>query len=204
MNTVELFSGTESFSKIAKDLGHTTFTSDLFFPNSNLPKNILEITKKDLPKDIDILWASPPCTAFSVASIGSSWYHNKHPKRVASALGMAYVLKTLELIKETNPTYWFIENPRGVLRKMEFMQEFHRKTITYCQYGDTRMKPTDIWTNFVKWKPRPMCKNGDSCHVSAPRGSRTGTQGLKGNMERSVIPPALFEEIFEQLKSSDK
>ena len=200
MKTIELFSGTESFSKVARKLGYETFTSDLFYPDSDLSKDILQITKKDLPKNISILWASPPCTAFSVASIGKSWYHNKHPKRVASALGMAYVLKTLELIKEINPTYWFIENPRGVLRKMEFMQELHRKTITYCQYGDNRMKPTDIWTNFVEWKPRPMCKNGSPCHVAAPRGSRTGTQGLKGNIERSIIPPALFEEIFKQLK----
>jgi len=210
MKTIELFSGTESFSKVARKLGYETFTSDLFYPDSDLSKDILQITKKDLPKNISILWASPPCTSFSVASIGASWCGNYHPKRVETALGMAYVLKTIQLIKELKPKYWFIENPRGVLRKMGFMQEeellkklgqkVERKGITYCQYGDNRMKPTDVWTNFVKWKPKPMCHNGDSCHVSAPRGSRTGTQGLKGNIERSIIPPALFEEIFKQLK----
>jgi len=86
---------------------------------------------------------------------------------------------------------------KNVLKKLG--QKVERKGITYCQYGDNRMKPTDVWTNFVKWKPKPMCHNGDSCHVSAPRGSKTGTQGLKGNMERSIIPPALFEEIFKQI-----
>lgn len=30
-----------------------------------------------------------------------------------------------------------------------------------------------------------------------PRGSRTGTQGLKGSKERSVIPPALCEYIVD-------
>jgi len=201
MKTIELFCGTKSFSKVAEQLGHETFTTDIeekFKPD--LCKSILDIKAKDFPKDIDILWASPPCTSFSVASIGSSWCGFYHPKRVETALGMAYVLKTIKLIKELKPKYWFIENPRGVLRKMAFIEDLHRKTITYCQYGDNRMKPTDIWTNFVKWKPKPMCHNGDSCHVSAPRGSRTGTQGLKGNMERSIIPPALFEEIFKQLK----
>ena len=137
MNTVELFSGTESFSKVAKKLGYNTFTSDLFYPNSNLPKDILSINKKDLPKEIYVLWASPPCTSFSVASIGSSWCGNYHPKRVETALGMAYVLKTIKLIQETKPKYWFIENPRGVLRKMAFMEGLHRKTICYCRYGDT-------------------------------------------------------------------
>lgn len=42
---------------------------------------------------------------------------------------------------------------------------------------------------------KPMCKNGDLCHVSAPRGSRTGTQGLKSSKERSVIPKQLCEHI---------
>jgi len=161
MNTVELFSGTQSFSKVARSLRHNTFTVELddYF-EANLHKNILDVTKKDLPKDVDVLWASPPCTSFSVASIGSSWIGNYHPKRVETALGMAYVLQTIKLIKDLNPKYWFIENPRGVLRKMGFMEEFYRKTITYCQYGDTRMKPTDIWTNFKEWQTKPMCKNG--------------------------------------------
>lgn len=202
MITVELFCGTKSFSNVASFLGHNTFAVDnnsYFHPD--VCKDILDVQVKDLPR-ADVLWASPPCTSFSVASIGKSWYVNGQPKRLESALGMAYVLKTLKLIDELKPKYWFIENPRGKLRTMEFMKPFHRKTVTYCQYGDTRMKPTDIWTNFVEWKPKPMCKNGDSCHVAAPRGSRTGTQGLKGNMERSVIPPELFYEIFEQLEQS--
>ena len=76
------------------------------------------------------------------------------------------------------------------------MQRFKRQGVTYCQYGDDRMKPTDIWTNSDTWIPRPMCKNGDSCHISAPRGSRTGTQGLANAYERSKIPEQLCLEIL--------
>ena len=197
MKILELFCGTKSFSNEAEKMGHKSYTFDnneKFKPD--VCCDILDIKKTWIPKNIDVLWASPPCTSFSVASIGSSWCGNYHPKRVQTALGMAYVLKTLEIIKEIKPKYWFIENPRGVLRKMGFMEGLHRNTVTYCQYGDTRMKPTDIWTNCLEWKPRPMCKNGDSCHVSAPRGSKTGTQGLKGNMERSIVPPELCQEIL--------
>ena len=203
MITLELFSGTESFSKVARELNHFTYTIDNEEKfNPDLCKDILNINiKKELGNvNYDIIWASPPCTSFSVASIGSSWCGNYHPKRVETALGMAYVLQTLKIIEELKPKYWFIENPRGVLRKMAFMEGLHRKTITYCRYGDTRMKPTDIWTNFEAWKPREMCHNGNKDHISAPRGSKTGTQGLKGNMERSIIPPALFEEIFKQME----
>ena len=42
-----------------------------------------------------------------------------------------------------------------------------------------------------------MCKNGDPCHIPAPRGSKTGTQGLKGAKERSIIPHKLCEHIVD-------
>ena len=62
------------------------------------------------------------------------------------------------LIKELDPTYYFIENPRGKMRKMDCLQEFPRYTVTYCQYGDIRMKPTDLWTNHPNPKFKPSCK----------------------------------------------
>ena len=52
----------------------------------------------------------------------------------------------LKLIEELQPKYYFIENPRGGMRKMEWMKGLPRYTVTYCEYGDNRMKPTDIWT----------------------------------------------------------
>ena len=64
------------------------------------------------------------------------------------------------------------------------------------------MKPTDIWTNDLGWRPRPMCKNGDSCHVSAPRGSKTGTQGRAGAYERSKVPIELGVEIIRGLETA--
>ena len=80
---------------------------------------------------------------------------------------------------------------------MDFMNGLPRYTITYCQYGDTRMKPTDIWTNHPNPRFKPPCHNGDPCHVSAPRGAITGTQGLKGSMERSRIPGEFCRHIVK-------
>ena len=59
------------------------------------------------------------------------------------------------------------------------------------------MKPTDIWGNHPKVGTRPGCKNGDTCHVAAPRGAKTGTQGLKGAKARAVIPQKFCEYIVE-------
>jgi hypothetical protein len=115
--------------------------------------------------------------------------------------------KTIELIKQSNPQYWFIENPRGVMRKViePYLKGliWKRVTVTYCQYGDKRMKPTDIWTNAIDWYPKKMCKNGDKCHEAAPRGSKTGTQGLKNDYERGKIPLLLCQEIVEIIKPKD-
>ncbi len=202
LNTVEIFSGTKSFSKVMEKHGHSTFTIDNN-PALN-PDKVVDVREIIGVEGYspDILWASPPCTAFSVASIGKHWgggYRVYKPKTPEAELGIQLVIATKRLIKQMEPTWWFIENPRGVLRKMPFMEGMVRHTITYCQYGDDRMKPTDIWTNATWWKPRQACKNGSKCHVSAPRGSRTGTQGIKGARDRGAIPPDLFEEILEQM-----
>ena len=34
--------------------------------------------------------------------------------------------------------------------------------LTYCQYGDQRQKPTDIWTNHPQPNFKPPCKQGAS------------------------------------------
>ena len=166
-------------------------------------------------ESIDCVWASPPCTYFSVASIGHHWNKDHTPKTEQAKLGVKIVQKTLDIISFLQPDYFFIENPRGKLRKLEVVKGIPKTTVCYCKYGEDRMKPTDIWSNFIfeehtllsddnklqGWKPRQMCFNGNkNCHHQpAPRGSQTGTQGIKGNYLRSVVPYELCKEILESL-----
>jgi hypothetical protein len=198
IRTLELFAGTKSFSKVAGALGHYTHTVD---NDASLdPDEVCDIRKWEPISNVDMLWASPPCQGFSVAAIGKNWNHDNTPKTDSARLGVELVQTTLDLIDEIQPTWYFIENPRGKLRKLGLLDHLIQHTVTYCQYGDTRMKPTDIWTNAHWWKPKTPCKNGMSCHVSAPRGSRTGTQGIVGAKDRGTIPEELFIEIFNQHK----
>ena len=153
----------------------------------------------------NLIWASPPCTYFSVASIGKHWNENHTPKSKEAVLGLEILNKTLDIFSWYPKADFFMENPRGKMRKK--IKGIDRTTITYCSYGDKRMKPTDIWSNNIYnpmfnlkgWNPRPMCwNNNKKCnHESAPRGSKTGTQGLKNNFERSKIPKELCKEILK-------
>ena len=206
MNVLELFAGSKSIGKEAEKLGMTVFSSDIEqFGGIDYVADILNFDYKKVPSIPDIIWASPPCTGFSVASIGTHWgggLRAYQPKTETAKLGMELVKKTLEIIKyyqELNPRLiYYIENPRGVLRKLGILDNVPlHHTVTYCQYGDERMKPTDIWTNNANWKPKIVCKNGDKCHIAAPRGSKTGTQGRSGAFERSKIPPELCNEVLE-------
>ena len=205
MKILELFAGSRSVGKVAELLGHEIFSVDIKeFENIDLAIDIEFLTKDLIPFKPDMIWASPPCTTYSIAAI-SHHRDNGKPKTDFAAKSDRLVLNVLKLIKEFNCLY-YIENPRGYLRKMDFMQGIPRTTVWYCKYGDKRAKPTDIWTNNIQnlfntngWKPREICFNGNTkCHhEKAPRGSKTGTQGLKGNYERSKIPQQLCEEIIK-------
>lgn len=203
LNVLELFAGSRSVGKAADKLGMNVFSVDWEkFDGINLSIDIGEMTKDDVPFIPDVVWASPDCKTYSIAACSTHRNNSIEPKTEYAIKCDSVNQHFISLIKEwliINPDMvFFIENPRGMMRKMPWMQEFKRHTVWYCQYGDDRAKPTDIWTNSTTWIPRPQCKNGNpNCHhQKAPRGSKTGTQGRKDNYNRSKIPNELCTEIL--------
>lgn len=206
MKVLELFSGTRSIGKAFEARGHKVFSIDYdrrFLANAHC--DIGGLTAEQVVAWFgkpDVIWASPDCTTFSIAAI--SRHRRKNPQTGNLDPVSDYAKEcdridrhVLDLIGDLSPRLYFIENPRGGMRKMEWMAGLPRYTVTYCQYGDSRMKPTDIWTNHPDPKFKPPCKNGDPCHEAAPRGSSTGTQGISGKVGRAVIPMELCEHIVD-------
>ena len=215
MKILELFAGSRSFSKASEKLGHEVYTTDYkSFDNIDQVCDIRDFDEGKMWEDFglpNVIWASPPCPCYSVASISTHWTggHRAYiPKTKEAEESMKLVDHMTWIINLLNPRYYYIENPRGVLRKLDVMNKSRwldiplRHTVWYCQYGDKRAKPTDIWTNDNNWNPKPVCKNGnpDCHHERAPRGSKTGTQGLANDYERSKVPEELCEEIIKGIK----
>lgn len=211
IKVLELFAGTRSIGRAFEERGHSVFSVewDYHFDDIDLYENVLKVNPEDILALFgrpDVIWASPDCTTFSIAAI--SHHRRKTPTTLEPISEYARFCDDVDrhvlfLIEELAPKYWFIENPRGGLRKMDFMQNLPRYTVTYCQYGDTRMKPTDIFTNHPNPRFKPPCKNGDPCHQAAPRGSHTGTQGLKNSILRSKIPDELCRHIVDICEGGD-
>lgn len=207
MKVLELFAGTRSIGKAFEERGHQVFSVDWDrnFENINLYTDIKTLTVEDIIQKFgkpDVIWASPDCTTYSVAAISKHRQKNHETGSLDPISDYAKFCdevnkNVIKLIEELKPKYFFIENPRGGMRKMEWVQNIPRFTVTYCQYGDRRMKPTDIWTNHSDPQFKPPCKNGATCHEAAPRGSITGTQGLRNSKDRGVIPYSLCKHIVD-------
>tara|TARA_R110001632_G_scaffold4129_3_gene17693 strand:+ start:3020 stop:3655 length:636 start_codon:yes stop_codon:yes gene_type:complete len=208
MKILELFAGSRSIGKVAEERGHEVFSVDLKdFEGINLAKDIEDLIPSDIPFKPDMIWASPPCTTYSMAAISHHRPLGKNKSDFAFKSDNL-VRNTLKIINYFDCIY-YIENPRATLRKQSFMKGIPKTTIWYCKYGAITAKPTDIFTNNIYsifnslgWQPRAECFNGNkNCHHEpAPRGSRTGVQGIKGNYNRSKIP---YELCLEIIKSTE-
>ena len=201
MRALELFSGLCGWSRPFAERGHDTFAIDIdkhFQADAYLDIGDVTATLAVIPWRPDIVLASPPCTSFTTMTMGRNWTHAGEPKTDGAAEGRRLVLAAIRVIAALRPEFWIIENPRARLRTLGFLDGFERRTVTYCQYGGDNMKPTDLWGVFPpSLVLKPSCSNGDPCHVAAPRGSRTGTQGGLDGIRAGLIPYPLALAICE-------
>lgn len=210
---IDLFSGTGSFSAaFDKSRDWETFEvdkneDDLDAINPDMERDVLNLDAGDIPipddVDVVIVLASPPCKAFSLAAAHHHMTKDVTPKTDFGRESIKLVKHTLSLIDDIDPDYWFLENPRGGLRRVMRRKSWGAGeptgTVSWCQYGYNRMKATDLWGYHPPMIYR-FCANGEDCHASASRGSRTGTQGIDSSVKRAAIPFGLSLSILDAVE----
>lgn len=214
LHVLDLFSGLEGWASPIRAAGHHVVTLDLDprFGADHI-RDILSVRSlAELEVDgapFDLILASPPCEAFSTGSIGRHWTGGARaylPKSEAAVIALAIVDHLFRLVAEyigtrNHDARYVIENPRGVMRKVAPRPP--TGTTWYCQWGERRAKPTDLWTNLADL-PLPACHNGAPDHDAQSRyywkrkalGQTGGTQGLPDAATRALIPTRLSETVL--------
>lgn len=200
---IELFSGSGKMARCFRAEGYETFTIDIDpYLETDLEADIGTLTICDLPKKFrnpDVIWAGLDCTYFSQANThgGGHFDPNGNPKTDRAIEAIDLLVRTLALIKNLNPKFWFLENPggNGAIKRIKLMKNYPSVEIYYCQYGAKIMKPTMIYGRFPSaWIPRVVC--------SCIRHEEGVTNSKRKKLDRSEYPDLLCYDIVKACNNS--
>lgn len=210
MKLLELFSGQGTISQTFTKHGFETYRVDWSHEvEAELHCDVASLTVQDIIKLCggvpDVVWASPQCTTYSIAT------HRHRTK----ANGLQPMTDTAKYDDRVNWKLWqliddlvaagtqiyFVENPRGRYRHMPFVEGRDRKTVTYCAYGRRgnykgyenyfTVKPTDIFTNLGDKQFRAPCYRSHEGHIH----SNLKYSAKRDYLSRGEIPEELREHI---------
>jgi site-specific DNA-cytosine methylase len=207
---LELFCGTKSVGNVFNDYEVISLDFNPKF-NATHTVDILQWDFKQYAPDFfDVIWASPDCTTFTLATGGryrtrANIYGLNNAHQHQSNLANAMVLKVIEILKYFNCKTWFMENPRGLLQYFPPLIHFikdtnsHKGLIYYGNHGWGFPKPTNIWSNLPLWtETKPIMKE-DTYQTKTFADGRTrrmyNTYNFKKSEERSKIPEALIQRL---------
>ena len=195
---LELFSGTGSVGEVFKEAGWEVVSLDRdAAADIQTDIRLWDYKPAYPPKHFHFIWASPPCTEYSIAkTIGN--------RNVEEANEI--VEKTLEIIRYFQPMFWVIENPQtGLLKKQSFMQHLPFTDVDYCKYGKPYRKRTRLWNNISQWRSKPLCV-GDCGRVVGGRHKERAQQGTARGIAVShsrkqlyTVPAELAQEILHAI-----
>ena len=211
---LELFSGTHSIGKVAKERGYEVVSLDRDLPATIKADIMTWDYKAAYPVGhFDIIAASPVCLWWSLlrgSNIGKkSRAHGGLPftkeliQQDIETFGKPMVDKVREIIDYFNPTYWWIENPKTGKMK-SYILDLPFYDVDYCQYSDWGYKKsTRFWTNITIFTPKvcdlKTCPNVvGTRHNKALGAVEKGKWGVEGTSkhDRYRIPPLLITDLF--------
>ena len=207
MKVLELFAGTGSVGNVMKEHGWEVVSLDRDMP-ADISTDIMDWDYRSFaPGHFDIIWASPPCTEYSIAK-------TKGTRNLELANSIAQ--RTLEIIDYLQPRYYIIENPQtGLLKHQPFMQGRPYNDLDYCRYGFPYKKRTRLWNNLPFFNPLKCCKlcegltDDKKRHIQIAQHSYSSNIGRQEGSRRFtrhqlyMIPRALTEYIVECINYSE-
>ena len=196
-HVLDLFCGLGGFSQAFKESDRWDVTTvdieDRFEPD--ITADVMDLRPSDFEQEFDVVLASPPCKLFSLAGHHDKWDHeNKEPITDLSRDHYALAHHTRGLVKALSPEYWFLENPMG---RMQWVLGRPTNSVTYCQYGTSYYKRTDLWGSHPPMQYR-KCGKDDDCHthIRTTDEKVAATSAMSDDYaERSKVPYDLSEDI---------
>lgn len=202
MRSLELFCGHATISEMLKLAGFSVTAIDNR-KRHGVIKPTLCCDVYDIPKTLispglyDVVWVSPPCTAFSIAA--GNTYFEKGIFKSGALPYLALLDYSIDLLKLLAPRLWFIENPRGRIVECASYRSLMREhgvylhLLTYSSYGNYPTKPTYLLTNST-FVPRALASFG--------RGAKNDSGFANmSHSQRSSIPMELAADIAVYCKN---
>ena len=207
---IELFAGSARMAQTFREAGFETFTVDIEELSRDperqidLIADVMSLKADDLPPNPHVVWASPPCTAYSFARQKDRVFGPGGKPLVDEAFEANHLVQhTLHLIGQLEPTYWFMENPAAYLAMQPFMKFYPKRRVSYCQYGALTQKPTDIWGQHpIHWRPKAHCSHSShGTQISQPK-SMAAFDSVVPKRDRALLPQPLCDEIVKAVVDS--
>lgn len=208
MNTLELFAGSQSFSKGVKRynieaLCVTVDMSHHFNPTHHV--NLMEWDYTIYPPGyFTMIWASPPCTQYSIAKT----------RGVRDLEGSDnLVRRVFQIIDYFKPTAWIIENVgTGLLvDRMKDIRDVPMFLTDYCCYGKPVRKRTALWSNktldLLLCPGKGLCEQMEGRKHKSSVGNGRYELAFKSEVaherfiKKNAIPEKLIDLIISQLRA---
>ena len=136
-------------------------------------------------RPIDLIWASPPCRAFSNAYASPKSIHAREHGLESYEPDMSLFEAAIDIIEKVKPKYWIIENVVGSIRYVEPLLGIPRQIIG----------PYVLWGNF------PFIDVDESQLVPKKKKDVHSANPLRANIKAKVdfaVSEALRAAIEEQ------